>query len=216
MKLTGPIIILLCLPLLLCSQVQAEHSGPYGGAALGVNSLMDSRSSDDLGSFGLGFTPALLGSIFVGWDFEKGNPVGEGRIELEYSHRSNPVDQVEFVEGSFKGGGRVTADSLLCNFFGTIHDNSPWSPYAGAGIGAARIEASGLQVTGQAMGSGSAVVFAYQLGTGFEYAVSENLVLDLGYRFFNSSRPRFHETSGHDFTMGYVCHTATLGLKVGF
>lgn len=209
-------IITLCLPLLLCGQVQAQRSGPYVGAFIGGNSLTNSKASDDLGDFGLTFNPALQGSAVLGWDFEPGNPVGEGRVELEYTRRSNQLDQVKFVEGSFKGGGGVKADSLLLNFFGVLYDKSRWSPYAGLGIGAARIEASGLKVAGQPLSSGSAVVFAYQFGGGVDVALTDHLNLDLGYRFFRSSRPAFTEANGDKLKVDYISHNAVLGLRLGF
>ena len=177
---------------------------------------MTAEGSDDQGNFGLKFEPALLGSAVVGWDFEPGNPAGEGRVELEYTRRSNPLDQVKFVEGSFKGGGNVTADSLLLNFFGVLYDKSSWSPYAGFGIGAARIEVSDLTVNGQPMSTGSDVVFAYQLGGGIDVALTDHLNLDLGYRYFSSTGPKFTEVNGHKFKMDYNSHNAILGLRVGF
>ncbi len=51
MKRACQTIIALCLPLLLCGQVQAQHSGPYVGAFLGGNALMNAKSSDDQGEF---------------------------------------------------------------------------------------------------------------------------------------------------------------------
>jgi opacity protein-like surface antigen len=216
MKKTCRTIIALCLPLLLCGQVQAQHSGPYIGAILGENVLMKARASDDLGDFSLTFNPALQGSAVLGWDFEPDNPVGEGRVEFEYTRRSNRLDRVKFVEGSFRGGGDMTAESLLLNFFAVLHDNSRFSPYAGVGIGAARIGTSGLQVAGQPMGSGSAVVFAYQVGGGVDVALTDHLNLDLGYRFFSSTRPAFTEVNGDKIEMDYPSHSAVLGLRLGF
>jgi len=216
MKRTCQIIIALCLPLVLCGPVKAQHSGPYVGAFIGGNALMNSEGSDDKGNFTLKFKPNLLGSVVAGWDFAPGNPVGEGRIELEYSRRSNSLDQVKFVEGSFKGGGKVTADSLLLNFFGVYRGDRPWSPYLGLGLGAARFEASDLQVNGQRLGNGSNVVFAYQLGAGVDFALTRRLSLDLGYRFFNSPSPKFTEVNGQKFTMEYFSHSAILGLRMGF
>ena len=194
----------------------AQHSGPYVGAFIGGNALMNAKASDDLGDFSLTFDKALQGSAVLGWDFEPGNPVGEGRLELEYTRRSNPLDQVKFVEGSFKGNGTVTAGSLLLNFFGVYHDNSRFSPYAGVGIGAARVEAADLQVAGQPMSSGSAVVFAYQVGGGVDVALTDYLNLDIGYRFFSSTRPTFTEINGNTFDMDYSSHSAVLGLRLGF
>ncbi|MDD2582326.1 MAG: outer membrane beta-barrel protein [Desulfuromonadaceae bacterium] len=216
MKQTRSILIVLCLPFLFCTQGYAQHSGPYIGGFIGGNALMNAESSDALGSFELRFKPALQGSAVAGWDVAPGNSLGEGRIELEYTRRSNPLDRVKFVEGSFDGGGDVKADSLLLNFFGVLHGNSRWSPYAGVGIGAARIETSGLTVTGSPLGSGSATVFAYQLGAGIDVALTDYLNLDLGYRFFSSARPKLTEANGQTFAMDYVSHNAVLGLRVGF
>lgn len=216
MKRIYPVILGLCLPLLLCNPVCAQHSGPYVGGAVGGNALMKAQSSDDQGDFVFTFKPALQGSAVIGWDFEPGNPAGEGRVELEYTRRSNQLDQVKFVEGSFQGEGNVTADSLLLNFFGVLYDNSRFSPYAGVGIGAARIEASGLKVSGQPLGSGSAVVLAYQLGAGIDVSLTDYLNLDLGYRLFSCTKPNFTEATGRKFEMDYISHGALLGLRLGF
>ena len=110
------ILIALCMTLLPCGQAQAQHSGPYVGAFIGGDTLVNAKGTDDLGSFGLRFGPALNGSAVFGWDFEPGNTLGEGRIELEYTRRNNPLDQVKFVEGKFNGSGTLIADSLLLNY----------------------------------------------------------------------------------------------------
>lgn len=209
-------IITLCLPLLLCSPVMAQHSGPYIGISAGGNAMLDAKSDDSQGEFKFTFKPALQGSAVLGWDFAPGNPVGEGRIELEYTHRSNQLDEVTFAEGTFKGAGDVKADSLLINFFGVYPDKKNWVPYFGIGLGVARIEASDLKVTGQPLATGSDTVFAYQLGTGVDFPVTKNLNFDLGYRFFGSLRPELTEATGQKFKMDYFCHSVVLGLRVGF
>lgn len=216
MKRICRITIALCLPLLLCGPAMAQHSGPYVGAFIGGNALMDAEGSDDQGSFSLKFNPALQGSAVLGWDLEPGNPMGEGRIELEYTRRSNQIDQMKFSDGSFKGSGDLTTDSLLINGFGVFRDNRPWSPYAGVGIGVARIEASDLKVSGNPMGSGSDIVFAYQLGAGIDLSLTDSISLDFGYRFFSSTKPSFTETNGRKFDIDYMSHSAMLGLRVGF
>lgn len=209
-------IITLCLPLLLCGEVQAMHAGPYVGAFFGGNALMTAQGTDAKGDLGLSFKPAILGSAVLGWDFEPGNPVGEGRVELEYSRRSNPLDQVKFVQGSFMGGGNVVSDALLLNCIGVSRDSSRWSPYFGVGIGAARIKVDDLTVTGAPLGTGSDNVFAYQILTGFDVALSDHLSFDLGYRFFGSASPRFTESNDLKGRMGYLNHSVVLGLRVGF
>jgi len=216
MKRTCQIMISLCLPLILCGPVKAQHTGPYVGAFIGGNALMTAKSYDNQGSFSLKFDPALLGSGVVGWDFSPRNPVGEGRIEVEYTRRSNPLNQVNFAEGNIKGDGKVISDSLLVNFFAVLRNKSPWSPYGGAGFGAARMEASDLKVAGQPFGSGSSTVFAYQLGAGIDLSLNSYMSLDLGYRFFNCLQPTFTEANGQKFKMDYFSHNAVFGLRVGF
>ena len=216
MKRISQIIFALCLPLLLCGQASAQHSGTYIGAFIGGNALMSAKGSSDQGDFSLKTNPAIMGSAVLGWDFATDNPVGEGRIELEYSRRSNPLDQMKFVEGNFKGGGSVTADSLLVNFFGVFHDSSRWSPYLGLGIGVARMETAELKVTSWPVSNSSVFVPAYQLGGGIDFALTQHLNLDLGYRLFSSSKPTFTDVNGNKFKMDYLSHSAVLGLRFGF
>ena len=142
--------------------------------------------------------------------------MGEGRIELEYAHRSNQLDKVKFAEGNLSGGGDVKADSLLLNFIGVYREGRRWAPYLVVGLGAARMEASDLKVTGSRLGNDSSVVFAYQVGPALILRLTNHLNLDLGYRFFGSSRPEFSETNGQKFKMDYYSHNVILGLRVGF
>ena len=216
MKTICRIMIALCLPLLCCGPAKAQHTGPYLGAFLGGNLLADTSSSDAQGSFNLKFKPALQGSVALGWDLAPRHPLGEGRIELEYARRGNPLDEVEFVEGTVNGSGDLTVDSLLLNCIGAIRDNSRWSPYIVIGIGAARIDASELKVSGQPLSTDEATVFAYQAGGGVDYALTDALRLDLGYRFFSSTRPEFTEANGQKFKMDYYSHSVILGLRLGF
>jgi opacity protein-like surface antigen len=215
MKPFHHIFIALCL-LLYSSPAHARHSGPYARLHLGGNILADAKAEDSQGSFNLAFDPGLQGGIAFGWDLEENSPLGEGRIELEYTRSSSPLDRAEFVEGRVNGSGDMTADSLLLNFIGVLHGNSRWSPHAGIGIGAARIEASNLKVSGQPLSNDTATVFAYQLGVGVDYALTGVLALDVGYRFFGSSKPEFTETGGRKFETGYYNHSLVLGLRLGF
>jgi opacity protein-like surface antigen len=216
MKRTCQILITLCLPLVLCGTVMAQHVGPYAGGFFGGGALMDAKSTDNKGSFNLTFDPGMQAGAVIGWDFAPVKSVGEGRIELEYAHRSNPLDRVKFAEGSFSGGGDVKVDSLLLNVIGVYREGRRWAPYLIVGLGAARMEASDLKVTASPLANDSTVVFAYQLGTGIDFMLTKNLNLDLGYRFFGSSRPEFSEPSGQKFKMDYYSHNVILGLRVGF
>jgi len=218
MKLKCQAVIILGLLFSLAGQARAQHSGLYLGALGGGNILMSAEGSDPQGSFELNFKPGVQGSGVVGWDFVPGKAdQGEGRVELEYTWRSNKLDEAKFAEGSVTGGGELTVQSLLVNFFGVFHGTSRWAPYLGAGLGAAKIKASDLQVAGQPLSSDSAYVFAYQAGAGIDYALAKNLNLDLGYRFFGTTRPHLTEVNnGLKFGMDYFSHSVVVGVRVGF
>jgi opacity protein-like surface antigen len=216
MKRFWQLMSALGLSLLLCGQALAQHDGPYLGAYLGVNSLATAASSDDKGSFNLEYDPALQGSVVLGWDLKPRNSVGEGRIEVEYARRSNQLNQVEFLEGKVKGDGKLTVDSLLLSTYGVYRNPSRWTPYFGGGVGAARITADALQVTGQPLANDDAIVFAYQLGVGVDFGLTNWLSLDLGYRFFGTTRPRLTEANGSKFHTEYLSNSAILGLRLGF
>ena len=210
-------LIALCLTLFCCGTARAaQHTGPYVGAFFGGNLVMDSKGTDNLGTFNVSYNPGLQGNAVVGWDLGPGNPLGgEGRVELEYARHSNTLDRVEFVEGKVPGGGDLTADSLLLNFMTLVRGESRWSPYLLIGIGAARLDASDLKVSGQPLSTDTAAVFAYQLGVGIDYALTRSVSLDLGYRFFGTSPPTFTETNGQRFDTNYLSHSVVLGIRVG-
>lgn len=217
MRITFQVFVGVCMLFAVSGTMAfAAHSGPYVGGYGGGNLLTFTKAYDNQGNFNIESDPALQYGGIIGWDLGPGNPVGQGRIELEYSHRGNKVNQVNFSNGGFAGGGDLTADSLLLNAYALSRDRSFWSPYAGLGAGAARIKASGLKVAGFPIAEGTSTVFAYQVGLGVDFAVSENIALDLGYRFFGTLRPTFTESNGQKLKMDYFSNSLLLGLRFGF
>lgn len=218
MKRTSWILFALCLPLLFCGPALArQQAGAYVEGYGGGNLVPSAKSSDNQGSFNMTFKPALQFGAVVGWEIGPDNLLGgEGRVELEYSHRNNRLDQVEFVEGKVPGGGGLTVDSLLLNSYYVYHDKSIWFPYFGIGAGAARIAADGMKVMGQPLSSDTDLVFAYQVGTGVDLAVTDRVTLDLGYRFFGCSQPKFGESNGQKFKIDYFSHSVIVGVRLGF
>ncbi len=202
--------------LLFTGTAVAQSPGPYAGLFAGGNVPGSSTASDGGGDFGISFTPSIQGSAVLGWNLEPGSSVGEGRVELEYSHRSNRLDRVTFVEGSVAGGGELTSDSLLFNCFAVSREEGQYHPYLGVGAGVARVVAANLTVSGQPFSNDSSIVFAYQAGIGLDINLTDRLTLDLGYRFFATSPVRFTEASGQILEMGYASHAAVIGIKAGF
>ncbi len=209
-------LVIAMILLLFVGTVSAHASGPYVGLYAGGNVPGSSTAHDTAGDFGLSFTPAVQGSAVLGWNLEPGSSVGEGRIELEYSHRSNRLDKVTFVEGTVAGGGELTSDSLLFNCFAVSREPGSYHPYLGVGAGAARVVAANLTVSRQPFSNDSSIVFAYQAGIGIDISLTKHLTLDLGYRFFATTPVRFTEVGGRVLAMEYTSHAAVLGIKAGF
>ena len=216
MKNTRQTLLLITLFFALTSPVWAQNPGPYLGVFVGGQLLAPAQAEDSSGTFNLEYRPAPSGSVVLGWELEPGNILGEGRIELEYTHRSNRLDEVEFAEGKIDGAGDLTAESLLFNTFGVYRSSSLLTPYFGAGIGAARITAENLTVTGQPLIDDDAIVLAYQLGAGVDIELTHSLTLDLGYRLFSSTKAKFTEANGDEVETEYLSHSAMVGLRLGF
>ena len=200
----------------LTSSSWAQNPGPYLGLLVGGQFLAPAESSDSLGTFNLEYQAAPSGSVVFGWELRPGSNIGEGRVELEYTRRSNRLDQAEFSDGKVSAEGDVTADSLLINTFGVYRSKSDLTPYLGVGLGIARITAADLTVTGQPLSDDDALVFAYQFGAGVDIALTESLTLDLGYRLFSTAKAKLKEANGEEFKMEYLSHSAMLGLRWSF
>jgi len=211
------IIIAISLSLLCSSPALASHTGPYIGGFAGANLVPDTRCNTSTGTFNLAYKPAIQWGGMIGWDLGPENMFGgEGRMEVEYSHHGNELDTAKFSTGKVPASGTLNVDSLLLTSYFVYRTTSIFSPYIGAGAGAARVRADKLQVTGQPLSGSSDTVFAYQGGVGVDMTVYKSVSLDLGYRFFGISRPHLSEPNGNHFSIDYYSHSATLGLRVGF
>ena len=203
--------------LVLASSSFAFEEGPYVGGYGGLNVLTKSTAKDDVGSFNLSFKPAAVWGVVLGWELGPDTPLGgQGKIELEYSRRSNGLDQAEFADGTFSGSGELRADSILLNTY-YVHRTGSWlSPYAGLGAGVALLKADRFNAAGLTIATGTDTAFAYQAGVGLDIALVKHLTMDLGYRFMGTTRPTFTEPDGVKFKSDYYSHNALLGLRVGF
>lgn len=204
------------LLLALGTPAMAQHVGPYVGGYAGGNMIIPASGNDDKGTFNLTLKPAVQFGGVLGWDLPPDNPVGEGRVELEYTRRGNTLDKVGFKSGEVKADGTISMDSLLLNCFYVYHDKTILAPYFGVGLGVARITADNLRVPGAPLGSGKSTVFAYQLGLGVDVALNEKVTLDLGYRFLGTSSPEFVEAGGTKFKTELFNQSVLLGVRLGF
>jgi opacity protein-like surface antigen len=134
--------------------------------------------------------PSAVDPIFTaggaaGWAFER----EAGRLRLEIEGRGR--DALGFAEADADQSAAFRATdgwSALVNLWRDIDLSERLSLYAGGGIGgggyrvalSSAVPAENFTVTGNQATGG----FAWQAGAGVNYAITDRITLDLGYRFF--------------------------------
>lgn len=205
------------LQFLLVTVAFSGESGPYLGLYGGANLMgHDIQNDSSLGSFNLGFQDGTQAGLTLGHRLAPGSDYGNGRIELEIGYRQNKVDQMAFADGKFNGAGEETVWNLMLSSYGEYANGTRWTPYVGVGVGVAMISLSGVEVGGTPVADDEDTVLAYQLGCGVSFAIFTALELDLGYRFFGTSRPEFKDVDGVAFKSEYYAHDFQLGVRYSF
>lgn len=202
-------------------------SGLYAGIHLGA--VFSGDIVDDSGTWSLGANtynydsristdPGFGGGAFVGYKL----PIGL-RLELELTYRRNSLDELaDFSE--FRGvdihgnlDGDISALSYMGNAWYEFNLGAGWMPYLGFGLGAATkfIDCGANNCFGLEHREDGETDFAYQVGAGVAYALTEHTVLSLDYRFFDSVEPDFDVfLQIEDFD--YANHNVMIGLRRHF
>lgn len=131
------------------------------------------------------------GSIAVGYDFDKrfGIPI---RAELEYAGFSEAEAKKTYRDGgdSHKLKQTFTIQTLFVNAYWDIDTGTQFTPYIGAGAGMGFIRTK-LRYNGEdaaftwgaSTGSKTVTNFAWNVGAGVGYDITDNWTVDVGYRF---------------------------------
>ena len=133
------------------------------------------------------------GALAVGYNFApKFNvPV---RTEIEFALRSNSSNTRNGSDGGVGWNTKQTTNlsTLFFNAYFDINTGTPFTPYIGGGLGMAfnYIELKGEASDGVRYESISRnrhdTTFAWNVGAGVSYAFTENVSVDLGYRFIGT------------------------------
>ena len=241
------IIGLLAITALLVTPTLAFASGQagvyvapkfvYGFAQLNGMKTLGDEGSEKIGNKS---DSAWGGALAVGYDFYKQNrlPV---RAELEYAIFSNVSGQkswyglVDDDDDTYNARlkQRLQVQTLFVNTYYDFHNDTPFTPWLGAGLGMAVINSKGNgKVWEQSSGDPDVTLsygsklntnFAWNVGAGVAYAVNEAVSVDLGYRFAGLGKAetkwRVDDEGDRDSrlrTKNVYMHQVMLGLRFSF
>ena len=154
-------------------------TGFYVGAGLGLSIPSDAEIEDSDGmdiSMDRGF--AYTGSI--GYKFSDFM-----RVEAELGHQSNELEEISDNGESLSMDGDVTNTSLLLNLYADFMGDGPVFTFITAGAGMAKVGLELNDIDGYPLDfKEDDTVFAYQFGAGLGWVVSDNVVVELKYRYY--------------------------------
>jgi len=191
-----------CTLLLSMSSLANAAVGPYVSGSIGAAWATDSDVTTPLDpsySASIEFDPGLSLGIAAGYDF------GSDRLELEFGYQKNDIDKAIEYGVTYEGEGDVSGMGLLLNGYHDFKTSSSFTPFIGAGVGFANVE---LDIPGY---SEDDTVFAYQVGAGVSFAVNQQVNLELKYRYFATSDPKFDVIESE-----YSSHNLYMGVRVPF
>ena len=206
------LFVVISLSLILSSSVLfasdgVNTQGPYFAARLGVCFLEDATLSEE----GVPFTVDTEFDTGIGVEAAMGYDFGMFRAEGEIGYRKNDVDTFSILGVSLVGGGDIDALSFMVNGYLDFENQTALTPYIGAGVGVAKVSANDISIGGVALSDEDDTVFAYQLGVGIGYSVTESLTIDLAYKYFATEDPDFEGTKAE-----YGSHNILFGVRINF
>lgn len=219
------LFIAICLGLFIFAgaiQSRAENTGIYAAPKFLMtwqNTHVDLNvgGAEASNLFRSQFT--LGGALAVGYDFwsQYQLPI---RAELEFAMRGNNKENDSNEFGSFQY--KYNASTLMANFYYDFRNESAFTPYVGAGVGLAfigvdnKMDIGGVRIVRD---DETFTNFAFNLGAGVAYSFTDNLAVDLGYRYLNMG---YIESTGtrnnikHTTESNLYNHEIMLGARVTF
>ena len=178
------------------------HAGvkPYLSINGGLGILTDTGFNVSGISGDVEFDPGYVISGTVGLTFDSISL----RTELELSILKNDVDKVVFHGyGSVDGDGADQKTStLMWNVLYDFKTESAFTPYILCGIGGADVDEDDVDT-----------LFAFQIGAGVGYAITDHFILDLKYKFLKTDDFDFQDGSDKVNVDGYEYHQIQVGLR---
>ncbi len=193
---------------------QGLYLGFKGGADVVHDYVVNTRVSG-VGPLKVENTAAYALSGALGYDF------GSVRFEIETSGHASSVNTFSrLADGKMQKGseGELSSFAVLANLYYDFKQRGKYTPYIGAGVGAAYVEFDdyGTDANPNILsdnGSG----LAYQGIAGFEYELHERIGITAEYRYFATSDIEMTTTLGSNpVDVPYRNHSLLAGLRMKF
>lgn len=156
------------------------------------------------------------------------------RLELDYTYRGEAkpttTSDIYYTSGAVVDAGvelkiKTTLHTLMFNTYYDIDTGSAFTPYLSAGIGASVIDATfGFNFPNDTTVEGGSISktktkFAWAVGLGVSYNLSQNVDLDLGYRYLNAGKitiDNSYDAGSESLSAKIATHDVSLGLRYSF
>ena len=206
--------VVICFFLVLPT-ISFGASGMYGSFNAGVAMPADGNMTfSGGGSYELEYDTSYTVGGAIGYRLGES---GDYRVEGEVAYQNNEVDRIDNNSLPYNPGGGVISSmeasmlTFLLNGYIDFNYGSAFSWFFTGGFGFARID--GERTVEGVTYDDDDTVFAYQLGVGTGYAVTETVTLDCKYRYLH--------TEDLNIEGGYVevaspSHSITVGIRVAF
>jgi opacity protein-like surface antigen len=172
-------------------------------------------------------------------DFDTGYNVGGAvgvklsnfRFEFELGYSQVGADSMEITNdagigvalglGSLTGlkidlDGDVNTLSYMANAYYDFKNKTNFTPFVGFGVGGATVYYNDIKTSGVLIVDDNDTVFAYKLGAGLAYKISESLNLTGDYHYLATTDLEFTDSTGAKFDSEYESHNVNLGIRYTF
>jgi len=202
------------------SLAQAEMT-PYVRVAGGLGMANDSK--EEYGGDLTGEAEFDSGLVLEG---AFGVKIDMFRVEAAVGYQSNDVDKFKDADGTVQDmddmdGYSETGSikSYMINGYADF-DMDGISPYVMAGMGIANVGGKVTYEDGDGdyfkATFGDQGVFAWQVGAGVGVKATDNITVDLGYRYFATSDITYERVDGKDLTFDCATSNIMLGMRYAF
>ncbi len=188
--------------LVAASTSAAFAAGPYVGVSGGVAILHD----NDVKVSGIGTATAAYETGY-GFNIATGYAGENVRAEFEFGYKQADMEKLTGPGGSVTTQGvDVTVMSYMINGYYDFKNTTAVTPFIGVGVGVlnGELKDAGTKTTD--------TVFGYSLATGLAFKASENVNIDLTYRYVGAGS----DFSKDGVSVAYGSSNITAGIRYHF